>query len=159
MSEDGGENWLALGKVALGTGMSLVQGDIEGAWNTVTNENLYDEDYYDPETHYRAAYDEYLKTFENETLPNARSNIQAVIDAKAERCASHDPKLGGEAYSFFGMSLNTSQKYMMDIGESKMNQFFSMFEGRTENPFTADDCYKVDCLHSCYGAAHESYCS
>ena len=61
MSEDGGENWLALGKVALGTGASIAKGDLEQAWNIITNEDLYDEDYYDPETHYRKAYDEYLK--------------------------------------------------------------------------------------------------
>ena len=159
MSEDGGENWLALGKVALATGMAVGQGDILGAWDTVTNECLYDEDCYDPETHYRKAYEDYLKKFKSETLPNARTNIQAVIDQKTARCASHEPKIKGEAYSFFGMSLNTSQKYMMDIGEAPMNKFFEMFENRSENSFTAEKCYAEDCLHSCYGAEHESYCS
>jgi len=40
-----------------------------------------------------------------------------------------------------------------------MDKFFEKFTGRPNNPFTADNCYDADCLHSCYGAPHESYCS
>lgn len=116
VTEDGGENWLALGKVALGTGASIAKGDLEQAWNIITNEDLYDEDYYDPETHYRKAYDEYLKKFKKEKIPQARRDIKVVIDRKAARCNSHEPKVGGIVSEFFGLSLNTSENYLWDLG-------------------------------------------
>jgi len=56
-----GDNWAALLKVGLGFGHSLAHGDVEQAWNTATNWEMYDGDYWDPETHYKEAYEEYKK--------------------------------------------------------------------------------------------------
>ena len=45
-------NWEALGKVMLGTGMSLITGDFEQAFKISTNWDLYEGKNWDPETKY-----------------------------------------------------------------------------------------------------------
>lgn len=47
-----GSNWEAFGKVMLGTGISLINGDFDKAGNIITNWDLYEGKNWDPETKY-----------------------------------------------------------------------------------------------------------
>ena len=80
-----GDNWAALLKVGLGTGMSLVTGDVEQAWNTATNWDLYDGDTWDPETHYREAYEKYIQQY-NAAMDEQMEQIDGMRASKAKNC-------------------------------------------------------------------------
>ena len=81
-----GDNWAALLKVGLSTGQSLVTGDVEQAWNTATNWELYDGDHWDPETRSQAAYEEYKKQY-NAAMEEQMEQIDGMRASKANNCS------------------------------------------------------------------------
>ena len=150
-----GDNWAALLKVGLGTGMSLVTGDVEQAWNTATNWDLYDGDTWDPETHYRNAYEDYKKQY-NAAMDEQMEQIDGMRASKAQNCSKMEVEVGEAAYKLYGVvDVNYTVNVSAQVGASTMSKFYQYYQGSP----TQEQCEQADCLHPCYGASHESNCN
>lgn len=150
-----GDNWAALLKVGLSTGQSLVTGDVEQAWNTATNWELYDGDHWDPETRSQAAYEEYKKQY-NAAIGEQKAQIEGMVAKKADACSKMEVSVGEKAYRLYGaVDVNYTVHLSAQVGGSTMSKFYQYFHGSP----TREQCEQADCLHPCYGASHESNCN
>ena len=146
-----GDNWAALLNVGLSTGKSLVTGELEEAWNTATNWELYDGDHWDPETRYKEAYEEYKKQYNEQNIQLVDLKVK-----KASKCSKMEYSVGEKAYRLYdAVDVNYTVHLSAQIGGSTMSKFYQYFHGSPNR----EQCEQADCLHPCYGAAHESNCN
>ena len=121
-----GESWGALGKVTLATGLSLMTGDVEQAWNIATNWDLYDPNY--PEKKMREAYENYKKNFEDKLRPQVKE-LDDLKASKAATCSTAEPAVGEKAYTYMGRQVNYSQYLGYYYGMQTMGKFYQYYGG------------------------------
>ena len=149
MSENQGQNWRAFGETTLNTSLDLLNGDIEGAWNRITNKDSY---IYEDDDSGFIAYSNYIKEYQQEL--EALNQDKAK---KAESCAGQSPRVGAKAKTYYDgkLEVNTTEDYAVQLGSATMSKFYQYFKGSP----TRVECEEADCLHPCYGASHESNCN
>ena len=157
MTDDQGQNWVALGGNMLDVSVDLLTLDLEGAQRKFFAEDNYQHEEEDNTIErLEARYDEYVELASD--VDRIERELEKARALKAEICDNYTPKVG-EHYdprapaNLILLTTKTDQLHFNRFEELK--PFYRKLGGSPN----MDECAAADCLHPCYGASHEMNCS
>jgi len=85
--------------------------------------------------------------------------IETQIDNKAEYCKKWEDVPVGHKYTDGHGDMYNYSELMLDAQSANVIRTVFRDFYKAENGVTKDSCREADCLHPCYGASHEQYCT
>lgn len=107
-------------------------------------------------------YNQQIQSQYDNYVADYNANVEAYeakVEKKTNTCSAASA-VGATVARISGVDINYSQylTYRKVRSVSKMKAFFETYLRGSDSP-TYDECMTSDCLHKCYGAAHESNCN